>query len=83
MTVPASPAPRTNTLAVVAFVLVFVVGFAGSIVGFVALRDIDRTGEGGRALAKWAIVLGFVFTACNIAVATLILFSILGRSGSA
>ncbi|WP_069711808.1 DUF4190 domain-containing protein [Curtobacterium sp. ER1/6] len=77
MTAPQDVTPRVNTLAVVAFVLVFFVAFVGSIVGFLALRDIDRTGEGGRALARWAIVLGFVFTAFNIVVGVLVLVSIL------
>ncbi|MDM7885870.1 MULTISPECIES: DUF4190 domain-containing protein [Curtobacterium] len=77
MTAPQDVTPRVNTLAVVAFVLVFFVAFVGSIVGFLALRDIDRTGEGGRALALWAIVLGFVFTAFNIVVGALVLVSIL------
>ena len=61
----AAPAPATgekwNVLAIVAFVIVFL-GFSliSIILGFIALNQIKKTGERGRGLALWAIVLGFV-----------------------
>ena len=54
---------RTNVLAIVAFVLSFVVTVGGIVCGHVALRQIKRTGEQGRGLALAATVLGYVFTA--------------------
>ncbi|MFE6254223.1 DUF4190 domain-containing protein [Agromyces sp. NPDC057865] len=61
----AAPAPATgekwNILSIVAFVIVFF-GFSliSIILGFIALNQIKKTGERGRGLAIWAIVLGFV-----------------------
>ncbi|MCU1482368.1 MAG: hypothetical protein JWQ19_3154 [Subtercola sp.] len=54
-------APRTNVLAIVSLV-VSIVGFTiiGIILGFVALSQIKRTGEGGRGLALAGIIIGFV-----------------------
>jgi hypothetical protein len=61
----AAPAPATgekwNVLSIVAFVIVFF-GFSliSVILGFIGLNQIKKTGERGRALAIWAIVLGIV-----------------------
>jgi Domain of unknown function (DUF4190) len=60
-----APAPgsteKWNVLAIVGFVIVFF-GFSlvSIILGFIALNQIKKTGERGRGLAIWAIVLGFV-----------------------
>jgi peptidyl-prolyl cis-trans isomerase B (cyclophilin B) len=54
-----APAQRTNTLAIVAFVLAFVVSLGAVICGHIALSQIRRTGEQGRAFAIWALVLGY------------------------
>jgi hypothetical protein len=59
---PASGTPeKWNVLAIVGFVIVFF-GFSlvSIILGFIALNQIKNTGERGRGLAIWAIVLGFV-----------------------
>ncbi|RZS64864.1 uncharacterized protein DUF4190 [Agromyces ramosus] len=59
---PASGTPeKWNVLAIVGFVIVFF-GFSlvSIILGFIALNQIKKTGERGRGLAIWAIVLGFV-----------------------
>lgn len=74
--------PRTNTLAVVALIVAFFGGFIGSIIGFVALKEIRRTGEGGTGLAKAAIIIGFAFTAFNVIVGIIFFVSIMGQSGS-
>jgi hypothetical protein len=62
---PASPAPASssekwNVLSIIGFVLVFF-GFSviSIILGFIALSQIKNTGERGRGLAIWAIILGF------------------------
>lgn len=63
------PAPRpTNTLAIIsfalgvaAFVVLPIIGAIGAIVtGHMARGEIRRTGEGGRALATWGLVLGYL-----------------------
>lgn len=55
-------APRTNTLAIVGFILSFVVSVAGIICSHIALSQIKRTGEGGHGLALAGAILGYVFT---------------------
>jgi len=61
----AAPAPATgekwNVLSIIAFVIVFF-GFSliSVILGFVGLSQIKKSGERGRALAIWAIVLGLI-----------------------
>ena len=51
---------RFNTLSIVAFVLAFVVSLGAVICGHIALSQIKRTGERGRGLAIWALVLGYL-----------------------
>ena len=55
-------APPTNTLAILALVLSFVVSIGGIICGHIALAQIKRTGEGGRGLAIAGLIIGYVFT---------------------
>ena len=65
--VPAQPSPapapaeKWNILSIIAFIIVFF-GFSliSIILGFIGLNQIKKTGERGRGLAIWAIVLGFV-----------------------
>ena len=63
---PAAPggyyAPPTNTLAILALVLSFVVSLGGIICGHIALAQIKRTGEGGRGLAIAGLIIGYVIT---------------------
>lgn len=71
---PTTTAPaRTNTLAIVAFVVVFFAGFVGLVLGYAALGQIEQSREGGRGLAVAAVVLGWISTAIGI-VTLLILF---------
>jgi type IV pilus assembly protein PilA len=51
-----------NVLAVVGFVLSFIVTLAGVVLGIVALIQIRRTGERGKGLAIAAIILGGVLS---------------------
>lgn len=66
--VPGPPAvhagrpPGTNTLAIVAFVFVFVFCPVSIVLGHMALGEIRRTGQDGESLAKAALILGYVFT---------------------
>ena len=52
-------------------VLVGIGSLAAIVLGFIALSQIRRTGEDGRLLAIWAIVLGIV-TIVALTVATVI-----------
>ncbi|MGN7799494.1 DUF4190 domain-containing protein [Leifsonia sp. 22587] len=56
---PAAP-PKWNVLAIVAFILSFIGGLLGIILGVVSLQKVSRTGERGRGLAISAIVIGAV-----------------------
>lgn len=65
---PTHPGPRTNLLAMLAIgaaaagttVLLGLGSIAAVVLGAIALSQIRRTGDDGRLLAIWAIVLGAV-----------------------
>jgi hypothetical protein len=59
---PAVAGPKTNVLAIVGFILAFVVTVAGIIVSAIALKQIKQTGEGGHGLALAGVILGIVFS---------------------
>lgn len=56
-----APAEKWNILAIIGFVIVFF-GFSliSVILGFIGLSQIKKTGERGRGLAIWAIIIGLV-----------------------
>ena len=56
----------TNTTAVLALVLAFVLAPAGLVLGIVARRQIRETGEGGDGLALTGIVVGGIGTALAV-----------------
>lgn len=58
----AAYAPPTNTLAILALVLSFVVSIGGIVCGHLALAQIKRTGESGRELALAGLIIGYVLT---------------------
>jgi hypothetical protein len=63
----AAPAlPRTNVLAIVAIVAGFMAPIAGIVTGHLALRQIARTGEEGRALALTGLITGYALTAFSL-----------------
>jgi hypothetical protein len=76
---PTHPGPRTSTMAVMAIlaaaagttVLVGLGSIAAIVLGAIALAQIRRTGEDGRLLAIWAIVLGAV-TLVALTIATIV-----------
>jgi hypothetical protein len=80
-------APPTNTLAILALVLGFVVPIGGIICGHIALGQIKRTGESGHGLAMAGLVLGYVFTGLTVLfvigyiIFFVVLFGTLGSSG--
>ena len=59
---PAPTGQKTNTLAIVGFILAFFVSVAGIIVSAIALGQIKKTGEGGHGLAVGGIIVGIVVT---------------------
>lgn len=59
-------AAPTNTLAIVALILGFVLPLGGIICGHIALSQIKRTGENGRGLALAGTVLGYVFVGLGV-----------------
>jgi hypothetical protein len=62
----APTAPRTNVLAIVAIVAGFMAPIAGIVTGHLALRQIARTGEEGRALALTGLIAGYALTAFSL-----------------
>lgn len=64
---PRQPA-RFNTLAIVAFIVVFLSNLIGLILGIIALVQVNKTGERGRGLAIAAIVIGAVVTIAAIVI---------------
>lgn len=67
-----------NTLAIVTIILAFVFSVAGIVTGHIALKQIDRTGESGRGLAKAGLIISYVFTGLAVLwLIGVIVFSIL------
>ncbi len=83
---PAAPvyavAPKTNTLAIVGFILSFFVTIAGIIVSAIALRQIKQTGEGGRGLALAGLIIGIAATVIWI-IYLIVLIAALAFEGAA
>ena len=79
---PGMVAP-TNTLAIVALILGFVLPLGGIIAGHVALGQIKRTGESGHGMALAGTILGYVFTGIGVLVTIfyIIFFVALASSG--
>ena len=66
---PGPPQPAgTNGLAIASLVVSFFCSIVGIILGFVALNQIKRTGQGGRGLAIAGIVIGFASIVIGIAI---------------
>ena len=58
-----SDSGKTNTMAIVALILTFFFPPLGLILGFVALKQIKQTNEGGKGLALAAVVLSSLWVA--------------------
>jgi len=61
--------PKFNVLAIVGFILAFVVSIAGLIVSIIARNQIKKTGERGGSLALWGIILSIIFLVIGIVTA--------------
>jgi hypothetical protein len=65
---PTATQPRgTNVTAVLSLVFAFVFAPVGIVLGHLARRQIRQTGEQGDQLARWGLVLGYVFTGLYLA----------------
>lgn len=56
----------TNTMAIIALVAAFVVSPVGLVLGYLARKQIDQSGEAGRGFATAAIVLGWIWVAAVV-----------------
>jgi hypothetical protein len=59
---------KTNVLAIVGLIAVFVVAPVGAILGHVAKGQMRESGEKGQGLAQAAVILGWLFTGIIILV---------------
>lgn len=66
---------KTNTLAIIALIMAFVMPLIGIILGIIALGQIKKTGEKGKRLAVVAIVLPIVLFVLFIGLMVLMAFS--------
>ncbi|MBD8583235.1 DUF4190 domain-containing protein [Frigoribacterium sp. CFBP 13729] len=73
---------KFNTLAIVGFVLAFVVNIAGVVVSFIALSQIKKTGERGRGLAIAGIIIGLLSIVFGIIYITVLLPMIMEQVGT-
>jgi hypothetical protein len=80
---PPPASARTNTMAILALILAFVVAPAGIVLGIIAIRQIRTSREDGHGLAVAGIVVGSIFTALGIVYILLIIvfFAALANSG--
>lgn len=75
------PSPPTSTLAILALVFSLVIPPAGLVLGIVGLRQIRRSGEGGRGMAVAGVVVGGVFTALFLIYFVLLIILITSGAG--
>jgi hypothetical protein len=61
------PAPRTNTLALVGFIASFMIPVVGVVLGVMARKQLDVSGESGRGLARAAVIIGILGTLFQLA----------------
>ncbi|RKW70693.1 DUF4190 domain-containing protein [Galactobacter caseinivorans] len=69
-------APKTNTMAIVGFVLAFVVNIAGLIVSIIARKQIKQSGEGGAGLALAGIIISSISIVLSLLWVALIIIAV-------
>ncbi|MFH1400471.1 MAG: DUF4190 domain-containing protein [Nanoarchaeota archaeon] len=74
---------RTNTLAIVGFILSFVFALAGLVVSIIAFNQVKKSGEGGRGLALAGIIIGAVFSVLGLLYALFMVAMFAGIMGPA
>ena len=60
------PSRGTNTMAILALVFAFVFAPAAIVLGHVARKQIQQTGEDGDGLALAGLIVGYVFTGMTV-----------------
>ncbi|RNE64066.1 DUF4190 domain-containing protein [Cryobacterium tepidiphilum] len=73
---------KYNVLAIVSLVSAFFISLVAVITGHIALHQIKRTGEQGRALAITGLVLGYLGLLAGIIVAIIVIAAIAAHPGS-
>lgn len=72
---------KYNVLAIVSLVSAFFVSLVAVITGHIALHQIKRTGEQGRALAITGLVLGYLGLLAGIVIAIILIVAVATHSG--
>ena len=75
------PSARTNTLAIVALVSIFVFTPAALVLGIIARNQIKQTGEGGSGMALAAIICGAVSVVFFVLVIAFVVIGVAVSSG--
>lgn len=78
-------AAPTNTLAIITIIAAFVLPLAGIITGHIALKQLKTSGESGHALAKWGLILSYIFVGLGVLffiIWMIVLAAALSMSGS-
>lgn len=75
-------ADRFNVLAIVGFVLAFVVNIAGLVVSIIALSQIKRTGERGHGLALAGVIISAISIVLGIVSVIVVISTAASVSGS-
>ena len=60
------PSSTTNVLAILSLVFAFFFSPAGIVLGHMALKQIRERGEEGEPLAKWGLILSYIFTGLTV-----------------
>jgi peptidyl-prolyl cis-trans isomerase B (cyclophilin B) len=63
---PRATTGQTNSMAIAALVSVFFISWVGIILGNIALKQIETTGEEGAGLARAAVIIGWVSVALGV-----------------
>lgn len=74
--------PGMNVMAVLALVLAFTFAPVGLVLGLVARRQIQRTGEEGEGLATAGAIIGGIFTALGLVVIVIVVVAYLAAGTS-
>lgn len=59
-------AAPTNTLAIITLIMAFIFPIVGIITGHIALKQLKTSGESGHALAKWGLILSYIFVGLGV-----------------
>ncbi len=73
---PAAPAVRgTNVMAILSLVFAFIFSPVGIVLGHIAKKQIQRTGEQGNGLATAGLILSYIFTVLGVLWILLVIFA--------